>query len=394
MHYFPGVEDAPSEFELCLLEAAADFAESLGRLEPGFHLDPMIVAEVYRSRLAELGLAKTDGQIKSRDFASIVLPVSSALYRLYEFRALPTTNAGVLVQFQRIVRNPRTCAHPLRHCVLIIALFGRWHSFLSAYREQTSPISVSSTIVDTPPSEDKVTSRNSQRKAVVMSLYGGATATAAAHHAGVAVATAMVWAAAEGFSVSRRPKCLSPEKRAHAIRILATGKSKDAVARSVGVSKQTITLLLRLEPGLAKCWHQARFERAQRVARRLWDRAAQSMSKPTATILRAKQPAAFAWLYRNDRAWLNDYASCLEQSPRSNHANVHWDLRDRQIAQTVRVVALSLYERKSDRQIKLPDLLGAIPHLKALMSSIDRLPLTRMAIGDVTRRRFAVADIR
>lgn len=393
MQFLPGVEDRPSELTLDILDAAADFAKSLGRLEPGFHLDAMIVAELYRSRLSELGLANADGRLRSKGFASTVLPVSTALSRLHELRALPTTDVGVLAQFQRMVRNPRSHAHPLRHCVLIIALFGGWQSFLAAYRERTGPLSVDSTIVDTQPSEARVAALDSRREAILTSLKGGATVTAAAHETGIAVATAMAWAAAGGFSVSRRPKCLSPERRALAIRKLAAGKPKDAVARSVDVSIQTITLLLRLEPGLAERWHQARFARAQRGARRLWDRAARSMARPTATELRARQPAAFAWLYRNDRAWLNDYASRLEQIPKSNHANVRWDQRDRQMAQAVRVVALSLYERKPDRPIKLADLFGVIPRLKALMSRIDRLPLTRMAIGDVTRRQVVAVGL-
>ena len=386
MHFLPGLERDVSESQLDLLILAGEFAQALGRTEPGFHLDAEVVAGVYRSRLVDLGLADTNGRLKQTDFVRTVLPVSAFLSRLFDLHSLPSTDPGVLAQFSRLTRSPRSYAHPIRHCILVIALFGGWPSFLAKYRERIDQIAVGGLPTERPADEPGAFIVDYRRAAVMSVLKEGATVTAAAHEAGVAVATAIVWASASGFGVQRRPKKLSPEKRALVIRSLAAGKSKGTVAQSVGVSVQTITLVLRSEPGLSERWHQAKFARVQRVARGLWDRAARRMAAPTAKELRRRQPAAFAWLYRHDRAWLDAYASLLELVHRSNHSNVRWDERDQEMAQAVRVAALSLHEQQPSRAIKLAELCDAVPHLKARLSRIDRLPLTRMAITDVTRR--------
>lgn len=386
MQFVPGLDGEVSERELNVIDAAAGFGCGLSGLGPGFFLDATIVNEVYRLQMVEMGLTETSGRLKQRDFASTVLPVSTALGRLHELCSLPSTDDDVLTQFARLARNPRSLTHPMRHCILVIALFGQWESFFYKYQQQmdqAEPTAVDATDLTT---AGQPAANDPRRQQVLAALDEGSAPTAAALVAGVSVATALVWASAAGYAVSRRPKVLSQEKRAAAIRKLGAGKSKEAVARWVGVSIQTITLLLRSEPGLSERWHQARFARAQRVARHLWDRTARAMIAPTATQLRKCQPAVFAWLYRNDRAWLNAYASRLEQVQKSNHANVHWDERDEAMAQSVRIAALSLLEQQPTRPIKLAQLCDLVPHLKARLSSIDRLPLTQTAIAEATRR--------
>lgn len=387
MTFVPGLEGMVSESNLDLLDAAGEFSQALGCLEPGFHLDSRIITEVYRSQLVDLGLADTNSRLRQRAFAQTVLPVSAFLSRLIELHSLPSTEAEVHAQFLRLIHGPRSHAHPMRHCVLVIALFGSWPVFLTKYKDKAHQIEKSTLPSETPVDKSEEFLWDGRRTQMLNVLKEGATVTAAAHVAGVAVATAMVWASAGGFQVSRRPKKLSPKLRALVIQKLALGKSKRTVAQSMRFSIQTITLILRSEPGLTERWNQARFARTQRIARRLWERAARNLDAPTAKLVRLQQPAAFAWLYRHDRAWLDDHASRLKQFPRSNNANVRWDERDQEMAQAVRVAALSLHAQQPGRPIKLAELCNTILQLKARLSKIDRLPLTRTAINDVTRRR-------
>jgi hypothetical protein len=180
---------------------------------------------------------------------------------------------------------------------------------------------------------------------------------------------------------------LTADRRDLALARLKKGAAKVAVAAAVGVSVQTITLLLRTEPGLQAAWHQALFDRRLRLARASWHRTASRMPIPTASALRQAQPAVFAWLYRNDRDWLVRFADRLEAAPRSNNAAVKWDARDLELAQTVRDAAMTICGGNGERRCRLAELCDLVPYLKGRLSNLDRLPLTRIAIATATARR-------
>ena len=67
------------------------------------------------------------------------------------------------------------------------------------------------------------------------------------------------------------------------------------------------------------------------------------------TTLRQMAPATYAWLYKNDREWLNQNSPILRVPVSSNH-RVDWQHRDRQVlAQVQDVVALLLNAKKPIR---------------------------------------------
>ncbi len=108
-------------------------------------------------------------------------------------------------------------------------------------------------------------------------------------------------------SVTRKPVFLN-----HAtISMLRRGADKADAAKFAGVSIQSITRLLLTEVGLHGAWTHERQERARKHARRAWSNLCESSGYLGVKWMRSVEPAIFAWLYRNDRAWLDENKPAL-----------------------------------------------------------------------------------
>jgi hypothetical protein len=193
---------------------------------------------------------------------------------------------------------------------MVIALFGTWEAFWSAYRsdyqnEVPRRASDSSLHEFADTSSAKV---NARRTDLLSRIDAGMSVTAAAAAVGIATGTAMAWAAKAAVTVARRPKFMKPDVRKQVIRALRRGIDKAVIAKSYGISIQTVTTTLRTAMGLADAWHGVRFMQAMRRARADWTAIAARHPHATYTDIRRMAPAAFAWLYRNDRAWLEERA--------------------------------------------------------------------------------------
>jgi hypothetical protein len=226
------------------------------------------------------------------------------------------------------------------------------------------------------------------KQRLVEHMLQGASATAAARQMGISVVTAMAWAAQSGIRVRPRAKVLIPSVRTTMINDLRHGADKRDVAAQNGVSTETVTRLLSTEVGLRAAWQSVRIERARERARDDWLRLLTAHRAQGVAHIRSMQPAVYAWLYRNDRAWLADNApheTHIEDVPRTT--SVRWDERDRALSAAVLQVALELMKANGTRRLRLWHLYQALPELKAKLSALDRLPLTTRAIAEVLRRR-------
>ena len=101
-------------------------------------------------------------------------------------------------------------------------------------------------------------------------------------------------------------------------------------------------------------------------------------------------PAVYAWLYRNDRSWLQENLPArrldaqLKDKPR-----VAWDQRDLKLSAMVEAAVLEISSASGPSKIQLWQLYQRVPELKAKLSVLDRLPLTRRVIESVLDRRAA-----
>jgi hypothetical protein len=388
-----GAESARGQTRGALLALARSSLALVG-LRDGFHFDPQVLLTTYHSALVHLGLMHSGGGLKLHligpSFAAAVAP----LRVIRELSALPATGDDAAEQAARLLREPRSGTHPLRHLGLILWLFGTWTEFWNAYEARRLSPKNESSAGARPQIGSYPNAIGNPREAALVKLLRdeGCSVSKAADYVGVDTATAMTWAARAGIATSRRPKLLKEPNRGHLIRDLKRGGEKPVLAEKYGISIQTVTTTLRTEVGLHDAWKAARLARASRTAQAELNSLA--ARRPSAGIkeLRLLAPAAYAWLYRNNRAWLYDFRRARSSPARGNNVAVNWDARDQALAAQIREAALKLFKDMSGGKITLWRLYQALPELKAKLGALDHLPLTLRALQEVTtRRRHRVA---
>lgn len=338
--------------------------------------------EVYRAELARRGWVTAGGNFRMPEIAASYLEHVKRLRVLPELDALPATLEESVTQLGRMVRPPRGGTHPLRHLVLISWLFQSTESFRSAYTLACSARAEKSREVDILSDisgSDAMDARHDEL--VRMLTLENLSMRKAALAVGIDVGTAMSWAAQAGLPVARRPKKLSGAIRRQTITDLQNGVDKLVVAQSARVSVVTITKLLLSEVGLHAQWSLSRERRARELAREAWEQLLQTHGQLGVKLMRAMEPATYAWLYRNDRAWLDEHKpDRIPAVATSGTPRAMWDTRDAAFSVEVERVALELRQNGGVRRIKLWQIYQALPALKAKLASLHRLPLTRRAI--------------
>ncbi|WP_088279070.1 TnsD family Tn7-like transposition protein [Ideonella sp. A 288] len=356
-------------------------------------LDADAVQNTLRARLRERGWLTAAGNARLTVAAADYLQHCSTLRLPAELAGLPSTLEEAKAQIGRMIRALRSGVHPIRLLVAIDWLFSGPDDFLALH--------LGTTDVDTIRPANEVTTSASQsasdlarRARLAALLKSGTSASAAAKEIGIDVSTAMAWAAAEGFQVPRRPKVLKAEVRASLLRCLRKGMDKADAAGRHGISIETVTRLLHTEIGLHSAWKVARVTAAQRRARGAWQKLLRDHPGLGVKLLRAMDAASYAWLYRNDRAWLTYRTPAKATShtnPRQN--TVRWDERDLSLSAEVEKAVERL--ARPGRPLKLWQIYQAVPGLKPKLAVLHRLPLTQQVIERALGRRRAgsVADL-
>jgi hypothetical protein len=348
--------------------------------------------QTYRVELARRGWLTAGGSLHLTELATSFLEYSHRLRFLPELGTLPTTIEESKMQIGRLLRPMRGGTHPIRHILLIDWLFGEAGSFLNLYRSMVSAC-VSATDEKIPdisdrPEDDK--SNALKEKLIQLIVVDGQSVRATAQQLGIDTATAMVWAAQCGIVVSRRPKILKAELRQLLITSLRDGIDKAVAAETYGISIVTVTQVLRSEVGLHDAWQSVRREQARIKARSDWSLLLTEYGKLGTKLLRSFNPAVYAWLYRNDRTWLQQNLPARDISPSHpvGSPRVAWDKRDIVLSTAVEEAALEISSNSGRSKIQLWQLYQQVPELKAKLSVLDRLPITKRAIERILGRRL------
>lgn len=192
---------------------------------------------------------------------------------------------------------------------------------------------------------------------------------------------------------ARRPKVLKADLRSRAIELLSGGADKRTVSTQLSLSVQTVTRLLLTEIGLHEKWKLAQFASAQQANRSAWSSLVESFGPVGVKAIRAMAPAVFAWLYRNDRDWLETSKSLMvRKSSASVSHRVDWDQRDQALSGMVLKTAHQIACERPGCKVKLWELYQALPELKAKLGSLSKLPLTQRAIADVSGAKPRAVD--
>ena len=112
--------------------------------------------------------------------------------------------------------------------------------------------------------------------------------------------------------------------------------------------------------------------------------------------LRKQAPALFAWLYRNDRGWLN----CSSPPPQPKirtYVKIDWNARDEELAGKVMTAAIRIRNNPDyPRRITIREIGRVIGQRAVLEIHLDKLPYTRLSLKDHTEttEQFALRRIR
>lgn len=376
------------------IESAATQLSSLARTttdliagtQPGA-LEPERLYRAYRVELAQRGWLTETGSLRLAVVADSYLDYARWLRFLPELDALPSTIEESKAQIGRLLRPMYGGTHPLRHILIIDWLFGEAGSFLSLYRSLSEQGDSSAGEVGnkTDSAHEESESQALSEKLIQLMTVEGLSARATAQKLGIDTSTVMVWAARHGIEVSRRPKIMKADRRPLLIADLCNGMDKAEAAKKYGVSIETITRLLLSEIGLHDAWKNARFEQARAKARNEWSKLLAEQAVLGTKILRSMNPAAYAWLYRNDRTWLQENLPARRAN--TNTSRIDWDQRDLSLSAMVEAAALEISSKGGKSKIQLWQLYQQVPELKAKLSVLDRLPLTRRVIERALDRR-------
>lgn len=380
--------DASAEI---VLRSIADGAQSMWKMPLDFQFQGARLRATYRAGMVGHGCMDHHGRTCHSSFERLLGTTTRHLADTDELACL----ADPRVTKQRILRylSPSSCRdvnHPLFHIVLATAIFGRWSAFWDAYsacepadtggRVATFIERTSQTIVAAGADERKL---QLQR----LLLIDGLTPTGAAQRLGIATGTAMAWAADYGFHTLRRPKLIKDKLRDSLINLLKRGAEKSVVAKATGVSLSSVTRVLLTIPGLHEEWVSVRFQAAQKQTRWVWERTVRKLPSGSSVEWRRIAPAAYAWLYRNDREWLQLSIRSRMSEPIKRDHSQNWHSRDLAlVAQARSAVGVWLNEHGVQR-LTITQLCSVMPKLKLNLSCLEKLPLTRAFLHEISYRR-------
>lgn len=342
-------------------------------------LSPSRVSMTLLATLQKLGLARSDGRLHPDRVSTQFAQALEGLSGSTEIVSLNTGRAALYGQVLHSLRSPAT-GHALRHFLVLHWLYGSWHDFIACY-ESPQPEAEELVPAETP-------GRRHPARSHLVELVGerGLSPSAAAHEVGVSVVTAQAWLAAAGHELTRRPSKLERRTLDRLIADLAAGADITVAAGAAGVSVTSANRILRTEIGLLERRQRSLEEQRRAASRRSWKAALRSCG--SSSLARQLAAADYAWLYRNDRDWLNE-ANATVPRRQPCGPRLDWESRDRDFCARVQTAALVLFER-GNRKIRLATLLRETPELKAKLDVLHLMPRTakvlRMLLVSRTRQ--------
>jgi hypothetical protein len=379
---------SPSANGFPALSALSDMTLQLVRQERSYGwLGGTHVVPVMREQINQKGWLTPSGNLRMTELTPSYFNWCHELRGPAELQSLPASEPEAAAQIARLLSPWRTGTHPIRVLVALSWLFKDANSFLSTYDKvhaSNIPLKPPDDLhSDTVPMD--VSDREICKSSLVAFIKNGMSATAAAKETGVDVGTAMAWAAQAGIQIPRRPKTLTTAIQTALRRDLIQGAEKVVAASTQSLSVQAVTRFLRTEPGLYQTWQDARARNALIRARTAWSSAAATHGHLGVKLLRAMDPAIYAWLYRNDQAWLQDHLP--PPVTRSKMPlRVKWDARDLELSAAVEQTLEKLRVTQQGKPVKLWQIYQAMPQLKPKLPALEKLPLTQRAIDRGLKR--------
>lgn len=355
-----------------LLWGFSKLSSELLRLHlPAYSGDELI--STYKNRALALGYTYGSGRV------SISKVVEAIREHYKDFDGFPhrgrllQTQARPLAWLHTIFGRPNRAVHPMCHLMLIGHLFGSIASWREALRcgRSAGP---------TPKSPLTAPQKSRSKLDGPGLLDPSMSCRAAASALGVDTATVVAFRRKCGMKVTARTHKTTRMREGKIVNDLVAGSPLATVAKDNGVSLATVCRILRLNVD-AKSIRQANIHHVRAdEAKNEWLTALCSVDSISAA--RRIAPAAYAWLYRNDRAFLDMHAQCEFATARKpgRTSRLDWHVRDQNLSAQVYKLKAAEVERGAKERCSPHRILRTLGVSTMMIRNRHRLPLTYDAL--------------
>ena len=372
----------PATQHLARLAGASNWLWAIGRREG---IDLARMAESLWDQLYAADLACRPHRLRPNTASQSFSQFFDTIRVIPELERVAATPSIAYSQLLAVLNASSNGLHPLRIASAIAWLFPTTSAFAQRY---------DSCYPESQPAIATVAQKNyaaiaAKRIKFLQLLASGGSISASARAVGVEIATGQAWTAAVGADVPRRASLIRGDRRDSLVEALRSGIDKTTAAATFKISISSVSRILRTEARLHAAWSTMRNEGRRVTARAAWTQALIDLGgRPK--LARSMQPANYAWLYRNDYAWLQATNRSYDRR-RSNNSAVDWGARDAQLSTEVLRTAEAI-RTVGQTQVRLLDLLAKLPALKRNLRNADHLPLTEHALAKVLKRHRRTSE--
>ncbi|WP_256663593.1 MULTISPECIES: TnsD family Tn7-like transposition protein [unclassified Pseudomonas] len=302
-------------------------------------LESCAVAATYRTAVLQGG--------RSASLLDRIEP----LRRFHLFESLPEDEKSTESFMNQLIRPPRRSIHPLKHLLLIDWLFDDLRSFLKAYDAEVARL------------VQRVASTPSRKPDEQVSLSNAAAPT----------------------KNTPRPKRLKGRLKEVLLSKLGKGIPKQKLCEELEISISTINRLLRANPVTNALAIEARNSRELAEHKAQWQYLHNLHPELGVQALRNTIPSIYAWLYRNDKAWLMAKEQTFVKPAKVEKHPIDWEARDSRLLSMIRMA----YEAITGLQhgpVTTTELYTRVPMLSSCLENRNRYPASRAFLSTVLHR--------
>lgn len=332
----------------------------------------------YLARLTQYDLVTSRQRVRITELQRHVTDYWAPISGIEPFASLFASISCEHNWLAGLVRKRRGTRHPLKHLLLIGAIASSVEECL--YQDvpaKTSPATVSSR-----PTARDDSSLVSQ--AIHLMKDEGHSARHVARELGIDVHTALTIAHRNGIGVARRSKRIFASQREEVRQLLGAGHALTEIAHKLSISMSAICRILAADPDLQRARRELQRLRRRDEARNGLLEVLRQQPSLSPSKLRQRTPSCYMWLYRNDRAWLDERLLDMPRGRKVQKSCVDWAGRDVSLANTIRSTAQAIRTSEAAPvRITLRELGRRTGRTSWLEKHRDKLPICNILLQDV-----------
>lgn len=262
--------------------------------------DSTLLRFTYLAGVKGKGMLRVKGAVQLREMSEHFLAQAKGLELLPGFEFVERVHDADGGFVGGLLRTGRSHKHPVKHLLLMAALFENWADFNKTYNAMAA---------DQKSSPQKPVSRiwpdDPRRREFAKRMRApGSTVSDVARKIGVDLPMALYWARKDRVPYRSRPRAIRPEMEKSLVEALLQGTTLRKAAEQIGVPSSAVSNFLNSHPETRELWESARSQHTRDAYRARLRQAIANHPGITRTQLRILSGSGYKWLYQHDREWL------------------------------------------------------------------------------------------